>query len=291
MDMKPIAWRWIICAAALAAGALGQTQPARAEEAPRTGAQANVKQAFTLPFKEYKVSFPTMGVIKEVRVKEGDLIRKGDVVMKQDDAEDRAELRLLELDVNDYPIKAAEAKFRAAEAEFKAKDNLNVASGGFSALEVERARAERDVAQIQIEASKQELKQKEAKRDKQTIRVTNMTLLAPTDGVIKELINDIGSNIDPTKPVITVVENNPLLVEVQVPALASLQVKKGEKLRVSYDRKTWKDATISFLSPQADAGSGMRMIRLELPNPDGEPSGLQVFVELPDKLLASAEHR
>jgi len=282
--MKSIAWRWIICAAALAAGA-------RAEEAPRTGAQANIKQAFTLPYKEYKVSFPTMGVIKEVRVKEGDQIRKGDVVMKQDDAEDRAELRLLELDVNEYPIKAAEAKFRAAEAEFKAKDNLNVASGGFSTLEVERARAERDVAQIQIEASKQELKQKEAKRDKQAIRVTNMTLLAPTDGVIKELINDIGSNIDPTKPVITVVENNPLLVEVQVPALASLQVKKGETLRVSYDKKTWKDATISFLSPQADAGSGMRMIRLELPNPNGEPSGLQVFVELPDKLLASAEHR
>jgi multidrug efflux system membrane fusion protein len=118
-----------------------------------------------------------------------------------------------------------------------------------------------------------------------------MTLLAPTDGVVKELINDIGSNIDPTKPVITVVENNPLLVEVQVPALASLQVKKGETLRVSYDKTTWKDATISFLSPQADAGSGMRMIRLELPNPNGEPSGLQVFVELPDKLLASAEHR
>jgi RND family efflux transporter MFP subunit len=284
MDMKSIAWRWIICAAALAAGA-------QAEEAPRTGAQPNIVQAFTLPFKEYKISFPTMGVIKEVRVKEGDQIRKGDVVMKQDDAEDRAELRLLELDVNDYPIQAAEAKRRAAEAEFKAKDNLNNASGGFSALEVERARAELDVAKVQVEASKQELKQKEAKRDKQTIRVTNMTLLAPTDGVVKELINDIGSNIDPTKPVITVVENNPLLVQVQVRALASLQVKKGEKLRVSYDMKTWKEASVSFLSPEADAGSGMRMIRLELPNPDGEPSGLQVFVELPDKLLASAEHR
>src|SRR5438874_1663963 len=209
--MKLNASRWLICAAALTAGAFARPQPARAEDAPRTSAQHNVKQAFTLPFKEYKVSFPTMGVIKEVRVKEGDQIRKGDIVMKQDDSEDRAELQLLELDVNDYPIQAAEAKLRAAEAEFKAKDNLNNASGGFSTLEVERARAERDVAKVQLEASKQELKQKKAKRDKQAIHVNNMTLLAPTDGVIKELINDIGSNIDPTKPVITVVENNPLL--------------------------------------------------------------------------------
>jgi hypothetical protein len=32
----------------------------------------------------------------------------------------------------------------------------------------------------------------------------------------------------------------------------------------------------------------MRMVRLELPNPQEDPSGLQAFVELPDKLLAAA---
>jgi multidrug efflux system membrane fusion protein len=286
--MKSPAWRWIICAAA-AVASFGALSPSRADKPADVAQDAKIRQAFTLPFKEYKVSFPTMGVIKDVMIKEGDVIKKGDVIMKQDDSEERAELRLLELDVNNYPIDAAKAKLAAAEAEFKAKDNLNTASNGFSTLEVERARAERDVARIQVDASKQELKQKEAKRDKQATHVENMTLKAPTDGVIKELINDIGSNIDPTKPVVTVVQNNPLLVEVQVPALASLQIKTGEKLRVSYDKKSWRDASVNFLSPQADAGSGMRMIRLELPNPNGEPSGLQVFVELPDKLLVSAD--
>ncbi len=43
------------------------------------------------------------------------------------------------------------------------------------------------------------------------------------------------------------------------------------------------------MDPQADAQSGMRMIRLELPNPDGEPSGLQVYVEMSEKLLAGTE--
>jgi hypothetical protein len=43
------------------------------------------------------------------------------------------------------------------------------------------------------------------------------------------------------------------------------------------------------MDPQADAQSGMRKVRLEMPNPQGEPSGLQAFVELPDKLLASAD--
>ena len=38
--------------------------------------------------------------------------------------------------------------------------------------------------------------------------------------------------------------------------LASLKMKMGDKMRVSYDKKTWKDATISMLAPKAEAGSG-----------------------------------
>jgi len=288
-------WRWVVCAAVLAGG-FGVSPSLMAEEpAHLTDASTvdrNLRQAFTLPYKAYKISFPTMGVIKEVNIKEGDVIKKGDVIMKQDDSEDRAELKVLDAAIGqgELGLKVGEAKLRVAESEYKAKSNLK-SSGAFNDLEVERALAERDVAAAQLEQAKKELEQTKAKRDKQATHVDNMTLKAATDGVIKELINDIGSNIDPTKPVVTVVQNNPLLVEVQVPALSSLQLKKGEKLRVTYDKKNWREASVSFLSPQADAGSGMRMIRLELANTDGEPSGLQVFVELPDKLLASANEK
>jgi len=288
-------WRWVVCAAVLAGG-FGVSPSLMAEEpAQLTDASTvdrNLRQAFTLPYKEYKISFPTMGVIKEVNIKEGDVIKKGDVIMKQDDSEDRAELKVLDAAIGqgELGLKVGEAKLRVAESEYKSKSNLKN-SGAFNDLEVERALAERDVAAAQLEQAKKELEQTKAKRDKQATHVDNMTLKAATDGVIKELINDIGSNIDPTKPVVTVVQNNPLLVEVQVPALSSLQLKKGEKLRVTYDKKNWREASVSFLSPQADAGSGMRMIRLELANTDGEPSGLQVFVELPDKLLASANEK
>jgi HlyD family secretion protein len=228
-------------------------------------------------------------VIKDVKVKEGDLVKVGDVLMKQDDGEDLAELRLLELDINNFPIDAAEAKLRVAELAYKKKDDLNKATKGYSELEVEQARAERDVAKAQLDQAKQELEQKKAKRDKQKIHVENMTLKAEMNGVVRELLNDRGSNVDPTKPVLTLVDNSTLLVQVQVPATASLQLKKGEKLRVSYDKKNWREASVSFLDPQADAQSGMRMIRLEMPNPQGEPSGLQAFVELPEKLLASMD--
>jgi len=291
MYMKRFVRQSVMAVAVLASGLGGGSVASAQQPAAAAGAGAvidrNVQPAFTLPYKEYKISFPTMGVIKEVKVKEGDVVKQGDVLMKQDDSEDRAELRILELDVNDFPINAAQAKLKAAELDYQAKTNLNKASGGYSALEVERALAEREVAKAQLDQAKQELEQKKAKRDKQTTHVNNMTMKADVSGVVKDLINDVGSNVDPTRPVLTVVDNSTLLVEVQVPAIASLQVKKGDTMRVSYDRKTWRDGKVAFMSPQADAQSGMRMIRLELPNPQGEPSGLQAFVELPDKLVTA----
>jgi RND family efflux transporter MFP subunit len=298
--MKRFARRSVIGAVTVLACGLGvgtaasaqqqQQQQSSAAAAAGTVNERNIQPAFTLPIKEYKISFPSMGVIKEVKVKEGDVVKKGDVLMKQDDSEDQAELRVLEAAIKQSKggIVVGQAKLKVAESDYKSKSAM-LAKGAFNKSEVERAEAERDVAAAQIEQAKDEVAQTEAKRDKQATHVTNMTLKSDVDGVVKELINDVGSNVDPTRPVLMIVDNQALLVEVQVPAQASLSLKKGDRMRVSYDRKNWREASVAFMSPQADAQSGMRMIRLELPNPQGEPSGLQAFVELPDKLLATAD--
>jgi len=280
--------RWVSFAVTAAIG-IGCVRFSKAQVAPPNGIpDKNIKQGFTLPDKEYKVSFQGMGIIREVKVKEGDVIKKGDVLMVQDDREEQAELKLLELDCNDLPIKGAEFKAKAAQVDFDYKDKM-MKDGAKVELEWTQKKAEWDIAKVQVEQAAKELEQKKAKRDKQLQHVQNMTLTAQSDGVVKEILNEVGSNVDPTKPVVTVVSNNPLTVEVQVPALASLQLKKDEKMRVSYDKKNWREASVSYLSPQADAASGMRTIRLELANPNGEPSGLQVFVELPEKLLAAVD--
>lgn len=254
----------------------------------QTGDKARIEPGFTLPYLEYNVCFPTMGVIKEVKVKDGDVVSKGQVLMVQKDDEEQAELKILEIDAkSDLPIKAAIAKRDVAKVEFDGKDRMKKAGNAFVDLEWARAKAELDVAELQVKQSEQELEQKQAKRDKQATRVANMSMRSPADGVVKQVVNQEGSNVDPTRPSIVVVQNNPLLVQVSVPALASLQLKKGDKMKVSYDKKEWKEASVSFLSPEADAGSGLRVVKLELPNPNGDPAGLQIFVELPEKLVAS----
>jgi multidrug resistance efflux pump len=158
-------------------------------------------------------------------------------------------------------------------------------------MEWERAKAQLEVAKHDVSQAEREQEIKKARRDKQQIHVQRMELRAPTDGAVLKLENDLGANVDPTKTSIVVVENNPLKVVVYVPALASLKMKLGDKMRVSYDKKNWKEATVSMLAPKAEAGSGWRLINLDMPNPDGDPSGLQAFVELPESAVAAMDQK
>lgn len=291
--MKQLSWRWILCAAILApagAGLLAADQPAVATPAASAlPADKSVREGITLPYKKYEINFATMGVIKDVKVKEGDVIKPKDLLLQQDSTEEEAELAILEFDAtNQLPIDAAKANEALKQVEFEAKDRLKNAAHG-NDLEWAKAKAELQIAKIQVQQAQTELEQKKLKRDKQKTRVENMKLVSKVEGVVQKVVNDLGANVDPTKPSIIVVQNNPLLVEVHVPALASLELKNGDKMRVSFDKKLWKEATVSYREPEANAGSGTRMIHLELPNPEGHPSGMQAYVELPERLLAAGD--
>jgi RND family efflux transporter MFP subunit len=274
----------MIAAPAARAQAQGQGQPAAGAQQ----AQTSIVEAYTKPFKKYSVHFMKMGKIGEVKVKEGDVVKKGDILMKQDTSVEEAELAILEFDArNTSPIVAAKAKLDLANVEFKAKDDLLKADPG-RRLEWERAAADVKVADAQVKVAETELEQKKLKYQQQKTVIDKMTLRADSDGVVMELVNDLGSTVDPTRPSLTLVQVNPVTVVVRLPSMTTLQLKTGDKLRVSYDKKNWKEATVSFLSPEADAKTrlSLRTVHLDLPNPEGVPAGLQAYVEVPERLMA-----
>jgi multidrug resistance efflux pump len=281
--MKRAIWTTVVLSIVCAAGlAHAQAQPAAGQPAPI------IWDAFTKPYKKYPVHFKRMGKVNVVKVKEGDVVKKDDVLMEQDTTEEKAELAILKFDAeNEYPVKGAEMKFNLAKLEFEAKDLLFKNDPGRK-LERERAKAEMDVAEVQILQAKTELEQKKLKYEQQKTMVNNMTLKADSDGVVQELINDLGSTVDPTRPSLVIVQNNPLIVVVNLPGMGTLQLKPGETMRVSYDKKKWLDAKVSFLSPEANAMTrqGLRTVHLELPNAEGVPAGLPVYVEVPAKVMA-----
>ena len=127
-----------------------------------------------------------------------------------------------------------------------------------------------------------------AKIAKQQGIIDRMKLKSPIDGIVQAVEARVGEMVDPSKPpVVTIVNNNPLIVEVNLPTAMSQQLKPRQPMRVSYDMKDWKQATVTYLAPMADASSGMQTVHLTLPNTEGKSSGLQIFVELPEAVAAA----
>jgi multidrug efflux pump subunit AcrA (membrane-fusion protein) len=80
-------------------------------------------------------------------------------------------------------------------------------------------------------------------------------------------------------------QNDPLYVEVDLPSelVKNLKADAKSMLQVQYvdDRTSWLDAKIHFIKPEADPRSNTAHVQLELANPQGRMSGLQVVVRMP----------
>src|SRR5205807_10043726 len=108
---------------------------------------------------------------------------------------------------------------------------------------------------------------KEGKVKKQKDIIERMKLRSPMSGIVQSVDARPGEMVDPNKPpVITIVNNDPLVVEVNLPTAVSLRLKADQPMRVSYDKRDWKEANVSYLAPMADAASGFQTVHLALTN-------------------------
>lgn len=246
-------------------------------------------RGFTQPSERRTLAFEGPGVIAEVLVKEGDPVKVGQVLMKQESRMDRHELEVRRIDAEStVEIEAARKEYDLRKVQYERKTKAG--EGAFSPSEVEEALITMELAELKIREAEQKHKQAKVVYERQGVKVALMELPSKIEGVVEKINVDAGEMADPQKPegAISVVKNDPLWVE--VPLLESWQVAKlkpGQVLDVRYRidaPDAWKKAKIIFIAPVADARSGTQAVRLELPNPDGRASGLDMEVKLPAEL-------
>lgn len=281
-----IPWKKRLSGVAVLAGLLAGGM-AWAAQAPSAADQT--VPAVSKPSQKRELTLTIRGTISQVPVKEGDTVKAGQLLLAEDDRVEQKELERLQLEAqSQIAIKAAEAEFKVKQAELANYEEMykNHAS---NEIELRKAQAEAEVALLQVEKAKQDSEIRKKEAEKQAAVLELMRRSSPIDGVIAKLEVGVGEVVDPTKPVCTVVQNNPLWVEAYVPVGVAAQLKVGQTMQVRYPQEDqWLAGEVNFLSPVADERSGMRLIRLQLPNPELRESGLNMLLRLPDQ-VAQAE--
>jgi HlyD family secretion protein len=284
----------ILAASVFSITCLGLTAGTFAAE-PAAGAnEPRTVMGITQPFAQRKLVFPSQGIVREVTVKEGDVVKTGQVLAKLDDEADLKELARLKIDAE------SKARIEAAQADLKAKTlayerkRKALEQGAATQAEVDEAEADMITRQKQLTVSQDEFAQAKLKYEQQLVRCDRMQLKSTVDGSVQKLFIGAGEFNDPQRQdgAVLVVQNDPLKIEIrELTTRQAATLHKGDKLEVRYlnDAPTaWQQAEVAFIAPMAESGSDTQIVQLALPNPANRASGLHVAVKLTPELIKAA---
>ncbi len=236
---------------------------------------------FTAPSEMRRLSLRYSEIVKKVHVKAGDRVDQGAVLLEERDDEEQAKRAITQYLADlDVAIRAAEKMHEYKVAKFERYREMKK-EGVANEQEFEEARLDAEVAKLEIEKAKADREQKQMEIKLQDAVLGGMRIVAPFAGIVQEVTLKEGEVVDP-KQAITLVKIDPLWVEVSIPTKESLKLKLGQELRV-FCEETGETCggKVIFKDPVANSAAREQNVRLEIPNPQAMPAGLNVRVYLP----------
>lgn len=228
-------------------------------------------------FQTSQLASQATGTITQVRVREGDHVRRGEVLALIDQSEPSAALdRAVATEAAAAnELTAAESDLQLAESTLARYqilyDKQIIARQQFDEVKARQqsALAHRDLAraaQLQAKAAVTEAKA--------VLDFTRVT--APFDGVVTERKLDPGAMASPGLPILTVEDVSRYRLEASVNENDLRYVRMGERVPVSIDaiEGTQLTGRVVQIVPAADAASRTFIIKVELPGNNAVRSGL-----------------
>jgi membrane fusion protein (multidrug efflux system) len=205
------------------------------------------------PYREVKISSQVPGIIDQVLVERGDLVKKGQVVAKLRAGVEKADVELATVQVGFARRKLDRNKELFAKEQISANENDEIET---------------------------ELKKGEAVLEQATAKLEMRNIRSTVDGVVVKRELTAGEYVG-DKPILTIAQIDPLNVEVVVPVKRYGSIVKGMFAEVRPEAPVGGSYTgrVVIVDRVVDAASGTFGIRVELPNPTlSLPAGLKCRV-------------
>jgi RND family efflux transporter MFP subunit len=247
------------------------TVPGRTDEATAVAPTEGRTIGTTFPRAEAQIGPNAGGVISQILVKEGDKVRKGQVLFRQNTQD--AALRLQQARA---ALEAAQVNLRGTETEFNRTKSM------FDQKAV--SQMQWDQVQSRMDAAKVGISQAEVARDMAQKSLADGTVRSPLTGVVVAKMKSEGemATMMPPTVVLVVQDQSVLELRFRLPERALNQVKIGERVKARFDAlNVERSAQITRIQNSIDARTRTVEVVAEIPNPDGElRSGLLAQVEL-----------
>ncbi len=182
------------------------------------------------------------GRIEKLAVREGDRVRKGQLLLKLWDEDRVAQSHLAQTQVDAARRRATQACTIASNAERDAKRQSELREQGFvSSSREEAARAEAQAQRAGCDAAQADIRQAEARLAATRVEQGRIVLYAPFEGTVAKIVGEVGEYSTPsppgvpTPPAIDLIDDRCLYVKAPMDEVDAPKIKPGQTARVTLD--------------------------------------------------------
>ncbi len=244
------------------------------------------------------VSSKLMGIIKEIHVREGDRVRKGDLLVVIDQSQVQAQLQQAQAALEEARkgrLAAVSARDSAqAGADFarstyeRYQQLMKEASTSRQEFEEVRARylqsqAALSQAEAALEAAFSRVNQAQAAALSAGIVRGDSLVTAPFDGTVAAKLSDVGSMAAPGKPLLTLEGTEGYRIDLVLPERLIRHVVFGQKVKsiISAVGDASFEGAVETIVPSADEKSRTFLVKVRLPRSESIHSGMFARVMIP----------
>ena len=211
-------------------------------------ADASWVTGITEPIKDVTLAFPIVGVVSARPLEEGATVHKNQVVIELDK-------QLEELDLE---RKRLARELAASELErLKSLAQRNAIS--VSKEEIEKKRSEFEIAKVDYELARTVLQRRQ--------------LISPIDGQVAQFYKDVGEKSEDQQPVVRIVDTRRFHLVVNLEPRLAQPLRLNQRVHVEIlvgDSLITVEGILIYISPVADAASGLLRIKAVFENPEGK---------------------
>ena len=237
-----------------------------------------------MPSADVSASFTSQALVTVLKVKEGQIVKKGQLLAVQEKEAQEKELERLKKEASATAL-ILKAK---AEITYYTKEYKNLEE----ALK-KGATSQKELNDAELALKKAELNLQEAEFNKQIAglkikelesKIKQFELRSPVDGLVETLSIEEGESPKPGEEHIRIVSVKPMWVEVPVPRDIAVKLKNNEAAYVTFPGQAQRvTGKIIFISSVADTASDTVRVKIELANPAGRLVGERVKVDFGKK--------
>jgi HlyD family secretion protein len=241
---------YVLAAAAIVGAVIwwfGRPQPvavvvAAVERGSVESTIANTRAGAIESCQRAKLSTIAGGRIEVLTVKEGDRVKKGQLLMQLWNDDIQAQERLAQAALETSRKRVSEACTLAASAEREVQRQMELHRQGFiSANAIDTARAAADARVAACATAKSDVAQAEANVRLARVQQGRTVLVAPFDGTVAKIVGEVGEYSTPsppgvpTPPAIDLIDESCIYVNAPMDEVDAPKIREGQFVRITLD--------------------------------------------------------